>query len=180
MKKVAWLAAVVTLAATGSYIFVYLYRWEWHRALIVAMLFIAAEVAVSCSLVIRCVGKLDARLQIDRGQRAPVDPDIVERIRAAAPRRDHFPWLEAPVDRVGVFIPVLLGSGIAVSTVAWVVERLAGRTVEPSMERGLARQLSDMSFPKEGLVAEAEVLTQQGLSRHDECVALLLGPAPPR
>ncbi len=176
MKKVAWLAAIVTVAATGTYIFVYLYRWEWHRALIVAMLFIAAELALSCSLVIRRVGKLEERLS-GEARRPPVDPAVVQRLQGAAPRRDHFAWLEAPLDRVGVFIPVLLGSGVIVSAVAWVVERVAGRTVEPGMEQGLARQLSDISFPVGGLVREdAEVLTEQGRSRYDEHVALLLGP----
>ncbi len=177
MKKVAWLAGVITVAATGSYVFVYLYRWEWHRALIVAMLFIAAELALSCSLVIRRVGKLEARLGADPSRRRTADPAVVDRLHASVPPRDHFAWLEAPVDRVGVFIPVLLGSGVVVSAVAWVIERMAARTVEPAMERSLACELSDMSFPSGGFVRdETEVLTEQGRSRYDEQVALLLGP----
>lgn len=181
MKKVAWLAAVVTLVATGSYIFVYLYRWEWHRALIVAAFFIAAEVATAAALVARRVGALQARLEArwenGAGRRAPADPAVVDILSASAPRRDHFSWLDPRIGRTSVFIPVLLGSGVIVSAVAWLVERIAGRSAEPALERGLARELSSIALPSGGLVADdAELLVQDGCTDDDEELALLLGP----
>lgn len=55
--------------------------------------------------------------------------------------------------------------------------RLAGRTTEPAMERALASQLSALAFPKGGLVPDdAPLLAQEGRSRHDDDLALLLGP----
>jgi hypothetical protein len=185
VRKLAWLAGVVTLVATGAYIFVYLHRWEWHRAIIVAALFLAAEVAMATALVHRRVGKLERRLDDEQGRQGQrgrtVDPQVVEQLRASAPRRNPFAWLELRGDRAGVFIPVLLGSGVVVSAVAWVLERIAGRTAEPALERGLARDLSALAFPADGLVADdAELLAQDGVSRHDEDLALLLGPGASR
>lgn len=181
MKKVAWLAAVVTLVATGSYIFVYLYRWEWHRALIVAALFIAAEVATAAALVARRVSALqtglESRWDKEGSGRVTADPAMVDILRASAPRRDHFSWLDPGVGRTSVFIPVLLGSGVIVSAVAWLVERIAGRSAEPALERGLARELSSIAMPAGGLVADdAELVVQDGCSDDDEELALLLGP----
>jgi hypothetical protein len=180
-RKVAWLAAVVTLVASGSYIFVYLYRWEWHRALIVAVLFIAAEVATAAALVYRRVGSLQRRLEQrwegdDEGRVAP-DGAVVDILRTSAPDREHFAWLDPRNGRTGVFIPVLLGSGAIVSALAWLVERIAGRAAEPTVVRRLGRELSAIAFPRGGLVAdERELLAQEGRSRHDEDLALLLGP----
>ena len=31
-RRLGKLAALVTLAASGAYVFIYLYRWEWNRA----------------------------------------------------------------------------------------------------------------------------------------------------
>ena len=36
-----WLIGVATLAGSGGYVIVYLVRWEWHRAILVALLFLA-------------------------------------------------------------------------------------------------------------------------------------------
>lgn len=175
MKKFGWLTGVVTLLATGGYIFVYLYRWEWHRALIVAMLFVAAEVAMASALILRRVGKVERALPVDRTHEP--EPAVLDRLRGNVPRRNPFAWLEPGEGRTAVFIPVLLGSGVVVSAVAWLVERVAGRTAEPAMERRLASQLGAIAFPAGGLVPnEAELLAQNGSSTHDLDLELLLGP----
>ena len=44
--RIASLFGVVVMAATALYFFVYLWRWEWNRALIAGVLFVAAEVAM--------------------------------------------------------------------------------------------------------------------------------------
>ncbi len=178
MKKIGWLTGVVTLLASGGYIFVYLYRWEWHRALIVAMLFVAAEVPMATALVLRRLRTLQRRLDPER-TREP-EPAVLERLHSNAPNRNPFAWLDPAEGRTAVFIPVLLGSGVVVSAVAWVVERVAGRTAQPAMERRLAGQLSAVAFPAGGLVPdEAELLAQDGASSHDDDLDLLLGPRVP-
>lgn len=175
MKKIAWLSGLVTLLATGGYIFVYLYRWEWHRALIVGTLFVAAEVALATALVLRGLSKVQLGLDVDRTRE--LEPAVLERLRSNAPRRNPFAWLEPGEGRTAVFIPVLLGSGVVVSALAWLVERIAGRTAEPAMERRLAGQLTALAFPAGGLVPdEAELLAQNGSSSHDDDLELLLGP----
>ena len=41
IRRLGLVAAVATMAATGGYFFVYLYRWEWNRALTSAAIFLA-------------------------------------------------------------------------------------------------------------------------------------------
>ena len=40
-RRLGMLATIAVMAASGSYVFVYLYRWEWNRALISAAIFVA-------------------------------------------------------------------------------------------------------------------------------------------
>ena len=63
----------ITLAASGAYTFVYLYRWEWNRALMSAAIFIAAEVAVMGSLLAQRLKVVSERLDAVEtpGRRAP-------------------------------------------------------------------------------------------------------------
>ena len=153
----------VTLAASGAYTFVYLYRWEWNRALMSAAIFVAAEVAVMGSVLaerLRAITRrLDARDDDARRQR-------VERIRETAPpARVGFDWLARP-QQMNVFVPVLMGAGVLMSGLAWVVERVARATVRPVAERRLAAQLDGLAMPAAGLLAG-----------HEEPVDLLRGPA---
>ena len=55
--------------------------------------------------------------------------------------------------RVNVFVPVLLGAGVIVSGIAWVVERIGRATAGKSMERGLALKLESLAPPAAGLIA---------------------------
>jgi hypothetical protein len=66
---------------------------------------------------------------------------------------------------MNVFVPVLMGAGVLMSGLAWVVERLARATVRPAAERGLAAQLDGLALPAAGFLAG-----------HDEPVDLLRGP----
>jgi hypothetical protein len=144
--RVAGLLGVVVLLATGLYFFVYLWRWEWNRALIAGILFVATEVAVAAVTVLNRLQRLDDRLQ------SP-DPAVLARIREAAPpRRDHFEWLSPKSGQMGVFVPVLIGMGVVASGLAWLVERLAHATARPVLERGLASRLSALAWPAGGLL----------------------------
>ncbi len=171
VRKIVWLAGIVALLSSGSYIFVYLYRWEWHRALIVAVIFVATEIALAAAVIIRRLKKLDQGRRDDR-----VDPLVLERLQRGAPRRDHFAWLEVR-DGTQVFIPVLLGGGVLVSGIAWVIEKLGAKTARPVFERGLAARLSALAFPPDGLMADdEELLVEESPYRDDPELRLLLGP----
>ena len=80
----------LTLVASGAYTFVYLYRWEWNRALMSAAIFIAAEVAVMGSLLSQRLKVISVRLDTQATAQPPVPTPAVmlrrERIHAAQPR----------------------------------------------------------------------------------------------
>jgi len=142
----------LTLAASGAYTFVYLYRWEWNRALMSAAIFIAAEVAVMGSLLSQRLKVVSERL--DAADTRPTARVVrLERIRTSAPPpRKSFAWLAKP-EQMNVFVPVLMGAGVLMSGLAWVVERIARATVTPVAERGLAAQLDGLALPVHGFTA---------------------------
>ncbi|HET6954857.1 MAG TPA: hypothetical protein VFI47_31135, partial [Acidimicrobiales bacterium] len=127
----------VTLAASGTYTFVYLYRWEWNRALMSAAIFVAAEVAIMGSLLSQRLKVIDRRLDAQdaraaQAQAAGAARSVrLDRVRSTAPPpRATFAWLARP-EQMNVFVPVLMGAGVVMSGLAWVVERLARATVTP-------------------------------------------------
>jgi hypothetical protein len=149
MRRAGWVVAGLTLAASGAYVFVYLYRWEWNRALMSSALFIAAEVALVAMVLGRRLGgierRLDERPGLERHQ-------ITTRLRESAPPpRVRFEWLSRP-DQMNVFVPVLLGAGVLLSGLAWLVERLARATARPVAERHLAGRLERLRLPANGFV----------------------------
>lgn len=142
----------VTLAASGTYTFVYLYRWEWNRALMSAAIFIAAEIAVMGSLLAQRLKVLSDRVDGQEAGASASHTVRLDRIQSAAPpARANFAWLSRP-DQMNVFVPVLMGAGVLLSGVAWLVERVARVTVTPVAERGLASQLDGLTLPSHGFV----------------------------
>lgn len=162
-KLIRTLVAGATLAASGTYTFVYLYRWEWNRALTAAAIFIAAEVAVMGWLLAERIRVVDRKLDAAIG---PADaPGHRARQRradrfheTAPPARVSFEWLGRP-NQMNVFVPVLMGAGVLLSGLAWAVERVARATVRPVAERGLAAQLDDLALPHGGFVVTADAPT---------------------
>ena len=164
-RRISGILGGAVLASTAVYFFVYLWRWEWNRALIAGMLFIATEVAVAAGVVLNRLNSLEDRLT------AP-DPAVLARIRESAPpTRDHFEWLSPKSGQLGVFVPVLIGMGVVASGLAWLVERLARVTAGPVLERGLAARLGPLAWPAGGLVPD-------GSDDDDDPLALLDHPAP--
>ena len=148
--RIAKLLGGLVMATTALYFFVYLWRWEWNRALIAGVLFVATEVAMASATVLNRLHGLSATL-------AAPDPAVLARIRESAPPpRDHFQWLSPKSGQMGVFVPVLIGMGVVASGLAWLVERLARTTAGPVMERGLAARLGPLAWPAGGLVPEAQ------------------------
>ncbi len=158
MKGLARVAVVSAAAACAVYTLLYLYRWEWHRAIVAGLFLLVAEVALAAAAVIQRLGALERRLtDVVASGRPPVaepSPALVERIQEAAPApRPPFAWLTP--DGVGVFLPILLGAGVLASAVAWAVESLARATAGPALERRLAFRLAVFDLPAGGLLGPA-------------------------
>ncbi len=154
--KAKWLAygmAAVALLGAGAYVFIYLYRWEWNRAIMAGVLFIGAEIALAAALILERMRSLERKLDAAaERQSGPSSLDAIQ--EAAPPPRRHFAWL-SDQDKVGVFVPVLMGAGIVISGLAWAVERLASSTARPVLERRLALRLQPLALPAGGLTGQA-------------------------
>ena len=149
-RIIGLLALVVVMAAAGWYVFVYLHRWEWNRAIVSGVIFLAAEVGLLGALVLDRVARLYRR--VDALDRRP-DERVVTILREhrSEPLRP-FAWLKP--GQTNVFVPVLLGAGVVLSGLAWLVDRIARLTAVPTMERGLARRLGRLQLPPGGLLGE--------------------------
>jgi hypothetical protein len=124
---------VAVLVASGVYVIVYLARWEWNRAIVSGLFFLASLVLASTLLVLRSIRRLERRLdRVERTRSIVAD----ENARRAS---RHFDWLREPPDNLGVFIPVLLGAGVLLSFAAYVLERLAGAVAGPTLDARTAR-----------------------------------------
>jgi hypothetical protein len=152
VRAIRWGGRTV-LAATaliaGGYFVHYIYHWQWVRAQIAGVAFIAALILAATSIVVGRLDRLErevlARLDVlaggvesrQRSQRGPrvedAEPQFAWLAAEFAPPRHRGPLplaLIAPSAAItvespdaGVFIPILLGAGLAVSVVAGLVER---------------------------------------------------------
>ncbi|MFC9993999.1 hypothetical protein [Nocardia sp. NPDC127526] len=152
-RRIGVLLALGTVIATGTYVFVYLYRWEWNRAILSATLFIAAEVALVAMLLTNRLRTVQARLDEGGGDRH--SPARI--VRAAAPRsRVTFDWLASRPDRMTVFVPVLLAGGVLLTGIAWVVERVARVTAGPAVDQRIISGLDRLQLPANGFLAPVD------------------------
>ena len=150
-RRIGLAALLIVMVAAGWYVFVYLYRWEWNRALVSGIIFLAAEVALLGALVLERLARLGQCLT--EPDRTPNDERVLRRLRERTPTPARpFAWLEG--QQTNVFVPVLLGAGVVLSALAWVVDRLARLVAVPSMERGLARKLATLQPAPGGLLGE--------------------------
>lgn len=148
-KRLAYATLTIVLAASGTYMFVYLYRWEWNRTLIAGIFFVAAEIGLVGAAVLERLKKMEERFES-----RVAEPPALAHIQETAPEpKAGFKWL-ARNDGMSVFVPVLMGAGFVVSAIAWMVERLAHATARPAMERGLAWRLAPLSLPAGGFVGD--------------------------
>jgi hypothetical protein len=171
VKVVAWLAGIATVVTAGFYMVVSLNRWEWNRALFFGLILLIAEVALATGLVLRKLNQLGSAVGRD-----PTVHEIVRETRPAAP--DRFAWLRESNDRLSVFITFLVGGGVVLSAVAWLVDRIASSTTTPRREVHLAAQLAPISYPPGGLlVDDVTVLAQEvpGVGDEGELRRLLRG-----
>ena len=140
MKTIAWLAGIGTLVAGAVYMVVSLNRWEWNRALFFGLIVLIAEVGLATGLVLRKLDRLSVASRVDAETL-----DVLRDTRPPSP--DRFAWMKESTGRLNVFITFLVGGGVILSGVAWVVDRLASKTTTPIGEGRLAAQLQTISYP---------------------------------
>jgi len=139
---------VIAQVTTGAYLVIYLFRWQWNRALISGVLFVATEILLVGRLVLRRLQVLEDRLE------GGISAEAV-RVRLVETRPepvDRFRWLRDASTRTNVFLPLLLGVGVFASAATWAVEGVARRTARPALERSLAQSLAPLAFPAGGFL----------------------------
>lgn len=167
MKKLAWIIGAIALLGSTGYLFSYVIRWQWNRALFAAAAVIALLVVMGTAAVLRKLDMLESNLGNARGG----DP-VLDDLRATRPSRDHFAWLRDSTGTTNVFITLLLGGGVLVSGIAWIVGKLAEGTTTPAAERRLADRLGPLRFPDDGLAPATD-------THFDPATTLLRRPTTP-
>lgn len=169
MKTIAWLAGVGTLLAGALYMIVSLNRWEWNRALFFGLIVLIAEVGLATGLVLRRI----ARLEYSNSKADPAVANILRETRP--PTANRFAWLRESTKELNVFITFLVGGGVMLSAIAWLVDRIASKTSSPVGEERLARQLAPISYPSGGLLLDdITVLAQEVPGANDDQIRQLL------
>jgi len=142
-SRLARALLLAVMVGAGGYLFVYLYRWEWNRATIAGIFLVAAEVTHATILVTERL----AQLAVAPSGHGAVDVGALGRLRETAPRpRQRFAWLAPTSGQTSVFVPVLMGAGVVLSGLAWIVERIAQHTARPHLERRLAGRLDALAI----------------------------------
>jgi hypothetical protein len=150
-KRLAAITSIVVLLASGTYLFVYLYRWEWNRALIAGVFLIVAEIGLVGAMLIDRLRSLERRMS--NMEMGTSRRETLEEIERSAPKpKQRFKWLMGGGE-LHVFVPVLMGAGVLFSAIAWVMERVARTTARPALERGLEARLVPLALPEGGFLA---------------------------
>jgi cell division septation protein DedD len=93
-RRLGMLATIAVMAASGSYVFVYLYRWEWNRALISAAILVAADVALFAAILLARFARLDRRVEGLVGPQPPTNDRVRRRLQENTPAPTKpFAWL---------------------------------------------------------------------------------------
>lgn len=184
MKLVAWAVAAITLVVAGIYTMVSLARWEWSRALFFAIVFVAAEVMLVAAALFARLGRIER--QLAEVTRPPALPPVSSRstalhaLRATRAEYDRFAWMrtdpEAVASRTNVFITLMVGGGVLLSGGAWLIDKLASRTVDPGREATLGRQLDAIAYQRGLVVDDVNVLARSRPQRDDPGLDAFLEP----
>ena len=169
MKIIAWLAGIGTLVAGATFMVVSLNRWEWNRALFFGLIVLIAEIALATGLVLRRLARLEY------STKRSVDPAVAQILHETRPSRDRFAWMRESTGQFNVFITFLVGGGVILSGIAWLVDKVAARTSSPAGEERLARHLHPISYPTGGLLLDdVTVLAQEVPGADDQQIRQLL------
>ncbi|MGW6057570.1 hypothetical protein [Streptomyces sp. NPDC055189] len=162
MKRLAYVFGGSAAAGAAAYLVVYLYRWQWQRAILCGVLLLVVEILLLGATLVGRIARVEDRLRdADRRQE-----DVLARLRqdaapgqpgsggpglgkpglgAGAPR---FRWLDDdPAGHTYVFVPVLMATGALLSGLAWLVQRIASATARPAAEHRLAGRLAVLAAP---------------------------------
>lgn len=175
MKKIAWGLVLLTFLAAVFYSTLSLYRWEWTRALYFGMVALLAEVAIAAGVVLRRLTRVTERRVAER-------EELMRLLAQTREYPDRFAWLrpEQIASRTNVFITMLVGGGVLLSGVAWIIDRVAGNTAGNMADQALASDLSSIAYPAGGLlVDEVAALAQSMPHLEDPHLRLLLGSGEP-
>jgi hypothetical protein len=156
-RSIGFALAAVILAVSGTYVVIDLARWEWNRAVISALVMLAALVVLIAMMLFRQLHRIEQRLDAleRRGHDAPDALDVLRSTNNSVARR-RFRWLERSQDQLGVFIPVLLGAGVLLSLAAYLVERIAGLFAAATVDQQTIRQLAPDVPLGSGLIHTAQ------------------------
>ncbi|WP_326723840.1 MULTISPECIES: hypothetical protein [unclassified Streptomyces] len=165
MRRVAYLFGGSAAAGAGVYVVVYLYRWQWQRAILCGVLLLVVEVMLLGIVLLGRLSRIEERIEErmretdrrpedalarphrqDTSGRSPQE-DVLARLRQGEPSNDRFRWLDDPSSHSYVFVPVLMVTGVLLSGLAWLVQRIASVTARPSAERRLAGRLAILAAP---------------------------------
>lgn len=164
LRGIGILVAVVTALGALAFALLYMARWEWHRALVAGIAFVGAEVGVGIIMILR---RLDGMAEPRERRRPPDTPPVRH-----DPVSPEFPWLSHTRERHGVFVPILLGGGVLVTAVTWLIEKVssgAGSSRPAAYER--------FSFPDRPLSpTDTEMRVRELAGRDDDQLRALLGP----
>ncbi|WP_033287142.1 hypothetical protein [Streptomyces sp. NRRL F-525] len=157
MRRIAYVFGSLAAAGAGTYLVVYLYRWQWQRAILCGILLLVVEVMLLGIVLLARLTRIEERVkESDARQRELTarQEDVLGRLRQTSAERDgaRFRWLEDTADRTYVFVPVLMVTGVLLSGLAWVVQRIASATGRPA-ERRLAGRLAVLTAPEPGTLA---------------------------
>lgn len=166
MRKIAYVFGTLAAVGAGTYLVIYLYRWQWQRAMICGVLLLVVEVMLFGLVTLGRLNRMEERLRdTDRRQREldARQEDVLTRLREpdAAREETRFRWLHDPADRTYVFVPVLMVAGVVLSGLAWVVQKVASATARPA-ERQLAGRLAVLAAPDPAAPGELEDLPRIG------------------
>lgn len=186
MKFVAWAVAAITLVVAGIYTMVSLARWEWTRALFFAIVFVAAEVMLVAAAIFARLGRIERELvEVSRPQHLPPlssRSTALHALRATRAEYDRFAWMrtdpEGVASRTNVFITLMVGGGVLLSGGAWLIDKLASKTVDPGREATLGRQLDAVAYQRGLVVDDVNVLARSRPQRDDPGLDAFLDPHP--
>ncbi|MCX4557139.1 hypothetical protein OHA02_13125 [Streptomyces phaeochromogenes] len=167
MRRVAYFFGSAAAAGAGTYVVIYLYRWQWQRAILCGVLLLVVEVMLLGIVLLGRLARIEERMRdADRRQE-----DVLARLREkeARPAGDRFRWLDEPTSRTYVFVPVLMVTGVLLSGLAWIVQRIASATARPTAERRLAGRLAVLAAPDPARDADPDRMDRMdGMSGVDD------------
>jgi hypothetical protein len=169
VKRIAYVFGSLAAAGAGTYFVVYLYRWQWQRAMLCGVLLLVVEVMLLGLVLLGRLGRIEERLlDSDRRQREPAarQEDGPARLRWTPEEdgRARFRWLEDTADRTYVFVPVLMVTGVLLSGLAWLVQRIVAAVSRPA-ERRLAGRLAVLAAPDPAADGDLDDLPSPGAPR---------------